>query len=459
MARSGVPLFNLSQDDGHLPLNATDQDRKRASPEGRWAAVLDGLDETEREALSTEVDRALSGRIRDLELKGRLRRLYLDTSWRHRSRVSRAWLTWSTVLSLPMMLLDVMYLPSLVHPAFLMRLVVLPFAYLALIWVWARPRGDWIEGSTLPLAVGVMMIAGGVLGFAGGDQTTFRYLTAALLASSTAIVIFPVTLFWTVSAVAATIAGYTAFGLFDPMFSTKDTIAFAMFFTLVLAALIPARRTINILQQHGFVLNLRGALQKRTLASVNARLAVLANTDALTSLPNRRAFAEESARLWAEASKPPRALGILLFDIDHFKKLNDSAGHATGDRCLAAIADAIRAVVSDGGLYARYGGEEFICIVSDATPLAILRLAEALRAAIEALAWPNPGVGRPVTISVGLALGITDGRPEGLTALIGAADEALYRAKARGRNRVAAAWEILPDAVPGQLLALDQRRA
>jgi diguanylate cyclase (GGDEF)-like protein len=335
----------------------------------------------------------------------------------------------------------------------------IPLVYTTLIWVWTRPRSDWIEGSTLPLAVGAMMLAGGVLGLTGGDHTTFRYVTAALLAASTAVVILPVTLFWTVSGVATAIVSYTLIGLLDPMFRTRDTIAFALFFALVLAALIPARRTMNILQQHAFVLNLRGALRKQALASANARLAVLASTDALTGLPNRRAFEDEAARLWSDPAEPAHSFGIVLFDIDHFKRLNDTAGHAEGDRCLAAIARAIRGVLPPSAMCARYGGEEFICILREATPRDVLRFAEALRATVEALAWPNPGVGGPVTVSVGLAVGETDRRSETLAAIIELADAALYRSKAEGRNRIVPSWEpTLGEAVdrpflPAQLCA------
>ncbi len=91
----------------------TEAARQAGSSDDRWAAVLDALDQPGRDALSAETDEALSGRIRDLELKGGLRRLYLETSWRQRSRVSRAWLTWAMVLSFPMILLDWIYLPSL----------------------------------------------------------------------------------------------------------------------------------------------------------------------------------------------------------------------------------------------------------------------------------------------------------------------------------------------------------
>lgn len=440
-------------------MTTTGQDRRRATPQGRWAAVLDGLDEPGREALSAEIERALARRTRNLELEGILRRLYLDKSWYQRSRVARAWLTWAILLSFAMILLDWLYLPSLLHPGILIRMVFIPAAYLGLIWVWARRRTDWVQGSTLPLAVLVIMLAGAVLGFAGGGHTTFRYLNAALLTAMTAVVIFPVTPFWTVTGVATAIAGYTVFGLLDPMFLTNETIAFALFYALVLTALIPARRTINILQQHGFVLNLRGALQERALASANARLAVLANTDALTGLPNRRAFGDESLRLWSDSSDPPRSLGIVLFDIDHFKRLNDTAGHSVGDQCLAAVARTIRQMIPASGMCARYGGEEFICILGDATPRGVLHIAEALRAAVEALAWPNPGVGRPVTVSVGLAVGTTDRRPESLAALIGFADEALYRAKAGGRNRVAAAWDMPSTVSPERSSAPEQRCA
>ena len=418
--------------------------------------MLDGLDEADHEALFVEVDQALSGRIRDLTLTGRLRRLYFDTSWHHRSRVSRAWLTWAALLSCPMILLDWIYLPSLFYPAFLMRAIFLPLTYAGLVWVWSRPRADWMEGSTLPLSIVTMMTAAGILGIIGGGLTPYHYLTAGIIAASTALVIFPVTLFWTVSGAVAAVACFFGFSLLDPVSSTNHAIAFAVFFALVLTALIPARRTITILQQHAFVLNLRGVLQGQALASANARLAVLASTDLLTGLPNRRAFSDESARLWAGSSEPPRSFGIVLFDIDHFKKLNDAAGHASGDQCLAAIAGAIRDVAPENGFCARYGGEEFICILADATPRGILRFAENLRAGIESMAWPNPGAGRSVTVSVGLALAVTDRQPDGLAALISLADDALYRAKSGGRNRVAAAWMTptgLADLPPVQLTA------
>ncbi len=437
----------------------TETKRQGGSSSGRWAAVLDALDPQGRDALSAEVDEALSRRIRDLDLKGGLHRLYLDTSWRRRSRLARAWLIWSMILSGLMIPLDWLHAPALLYPSGLLRLCVLPIAYAALAWVWSRPRADWVEGATLPLAVIMMMTGGGVLGLFGEEQTLYRYLTAALLVGSTALLIFPVTLAWTIGGAGASIACFVGFGLLDPVSPVKDTLAFAVFFALILGAVVRARRTKMILQQHAFLLNLRGALQERALAGANARLALLANTDALTGLPNRRAFEDEAARLWSDPSDPPQSFGIVLFDIDHFKRLNDTAGHAEGDRCLAAIARAIREVLPSTGMCARYGGEEFIAILRNAGPRDVLRLAEHLRATIEALAWPNPGIKGPVTVSLGLAVGETDRRSETLAALIDLADAALYRSKAEGRNRIVPSWEpTLGEAIdrpflPAQLCA------
>lgn len=407
----------------------------------RWATILGDLDDADRIALSDEVDRTLSGRIRDIALTPRLHSLCRRTSWRQRSRIVTAWLTWAMLLSIPMMVFDWLYDPSLLWTALIVRGPLLLVAFPSLIWMWSRPRRDWVEGLTLTLAVLTIMVIAGALGLAGGGPALHQYMAAGVLAASTAVVIFPVTLTWTMVGTATVLAFYLVLGLFDPASPVNATLSFCLFCAVVLGALVLSRRTMNIIQQHSFLLNLRSILQTEALAKANRRLAVLANTDALTGLANRRAYEDEARRLWADSSEPPRSLGVILFDIDHFKHLNDKAGHAHGDQCLMAVAREIERIMPHGSLCARYGGEEFICVLSDATPRGVQRLAEELRAAIEALAWPNPGIGRPVTVSIGVSVAPTDRRPESLTELVRAADAALYRAKDGGRNRIAAAWE------------------
>ena len=432
-------------------MTRSQQPASSVPPGAPRETAVDGPDDAQREALSGELDRILSGRIRDIALSGRLADLYGETSWRQRSRIARAWLFWAMGLSFPMVALDWLYQPQVLRAALLMRGPVFLIVYSALAWIWARPRHASTEGATLLATVAVLMLVGSVLGRAGDEGALHHYLAAAVFAASTALTIIPVRLAWTIASTVAALVAYVAVGLSKPVPRVSITIAFGLFFALVLGAVVLSRRTMNTIQQHAFLLNLRGNLQTRALADANARLAILAATDALTGLPNRRAFEDEAGRLWGDASGPPRSLGIVLFDIDHFKRLNDAAGHGVGDRCLAAIGDRIRAVLPAQGFCARYGGEEFIVLLPDAAPPDLLRAAERLRAAVADMAvadmaFPNPGLpGSPhVTVSLGIAHGVANGRPDDLAGLIAAADGALYRAKAEGRDRVAAAWDPRP---------------
>jgi diguanylate cyclase (GGDEF)-like protein len=129
----------------------------------------------------------------------------------------------------------------------------------------------------------------------------------------------------------------------------------------------------------------------------------------------------------------------MMVDVDHFKILNDVAGHAEGDRCLQAIASAVKANIRPGtDLVARYGGEEFVVILAGADRHAALAIAERTRAAIERLGLENPGLTgqRRLTVSVGVACVRPACSGLSQSQLVQAADEALYVAKQTGRNRV-----------------------
>jgi diguanylate cyclase (GGDEF)-like protein/PAS domain S-box-containing protein len=186
------------------------------------------------------------------------------------------------------------------------------------------------------------------------------------------------------------------------------------------------------------VLTLRDISLKK---QIEAELAALARTDALTGVANRRAFDDLLEREWARAVREGSRLTLLMVDVDNFKSFNDHNGHQVGDDCLRAVANALVDSVSrPGDLVARYGGEEFAVILPDTDQKGALRLAAAALAAIEALQLPNPGnAACPwVTVSIGVATAVaTSGgtirMPEGL---LQAADMALYKAKAAGRNRV-----------------------
>ena len=159
-----------------------------------------------------------------------------------------------------------------------------------------------------------------------------------------------------------------------------------------------------------------------------------ASTDALTGLPNRRYF-DEFCGLLARRRRSGDAVGVLMIDIDKFKVLNDTHGHATGDEVLRAVGGAIVAAVREDDVPARYGGEEFVVLLRNPSPAVALDVGERVRMAVRELDLGRLGV-RTVTVSVGVA--VADEADQPIAELIEQADRALYRAKRAGRDRVIA---------------------
>jgi diguanylate cyclase (GGDEF)-like protein len=159
-----------------------------------------------------------------------------------------------------------------------------------------------------------------------------------------------------------------------------------------------------------------------------------ATTDALTGLPNRRYF-DEFCGLLARRRRSGDAVGILMIDIDRFKRLNDRHGHATGDEVLRAVGSAIVAAVREDDVPARYGGEEFVVLLRNPSPAVALEVGERVRSSVAALDLTRMGVAR-VTVSVGVAVARQADQP--IADLTAQADAALYRAKRAGRDRVLA---------------------
>lgn len=175
------------------------------------------------------------------------------------------------------------------------------------------------------------------------------------------------------------------------------------------------------------------------LAEVNEALSRLNSQDGLTGLSNRRCFDEALKRESRDASFADAPLSLVLLDVDHFKAFNDGRGHQAGDECLRAVSRILDAQRAAGGeVVARYGGEEFAMILPGHDTEAALSRAERLRAAVEEQRLPHGSSATApwVTVSVGVATRV--GGVDDTAALIAAADEALYRAKRAGRNRVAA---------------------
>jgi diguanylate cyclase (GGDEF)-like protein len=164
----------------------------------------------------------------------------------------------------------------------------------------------------------------------------------------------------------------------------------------------------------------------------------LAQHDTLTGLKNRRVFDEHLDLLWQRGIDESRALAILMLDIDHFKAYNDRYGHQAGDQTLRRVAQALQNFVTRPlDVLARYGGEEFAVILYDIDGRQAEALAERMRRAIGELAIQHTGspAGAAVTISAGVAV-IEPSRERRARGALQLADQALYEAKLRGRNRV-----------------------
>ena len=187
-----------------------------------------------------------------------------------------------------------------------------------------------------------------------------------------------------------------------------------------------------------FVLLFQTAAIYERLAETAERLRNESLTDVLTGLANRRSFEDRFAQVLRECARDRRPVALLAIDVDNFKAYNDTFGHQAGDECLRAVAAALtRSVGRARDHVARTGGEEMAVIMPEADMRGAAIVAERMRAAVQSVALPagNGAAHRVVTISVGV-VAADDPASASVEALVRAADEALYRAKGEGRNRV-----------------------
>ncbi len=176
------------------------------------------------------------------------------------------------------------------------------------------------------------------------------------------------------------------------------------------------------------------AVNKHQLQSANDQLKHLSRTDRLTGLNNRGHWEEELKREYSRHRRYGSTAALVMFDIDHFKKVNDTYGHQAGDKVIQAVAEVVRKEARDTDIAGRYGGEEFVILLPDVDSAGARLFAERLRQKTEALTVDYDGQVIPFTISLGvadLAQSSNDHQQ-----LIEWADHALYQSKRNGRNQV-----------------------
>lgn len=174
----------------------------------------------------------------------------------------------------------------------------------------------------------------------------------------------------------------------------------------------------------------RVAERTAELAGANAKLDRLAHEDALTALPNRRAADALLESRFAQHQRSRRPLAVLLADIDHFKRVNDSFGHPAGDEVLRVVARRLASALRASDVVARFGGEEFVVVLPDTDGEGLAAVGEKLRLAVAAAPVPPAG---QVSISLGATVLLAG---DSLAQMLHRADQALYAAKAGGRNRL-----------------------
>ena len=185
--------------------------------------------------------------------------------------------------------------------------------------------------------------------------------------------------------------------------------------------------------------------------AMQAELKRASLTDALTGLPNRRAFESAGAQVWEAALHSSKPLSLLVVDADHFKRFNDRYGHQVGDDVLRSLAHCFTTSVHrPSDLVCRVGGEEFALLLPDTDQAGAYRIAEKVHAEVSALAVGSAGIGAgAVTVSIGLAAAVPSATEiTALNDLYRLADEALYEAKAGGRNQTCCAKPYDPAVAP-----------
>jgi len=286
--------------------------------------------------------------------------------------------------------------------------------------------GPWLQRLYLPFAqvlvpVRNALVALTVAGVAAGGQLESLMLLPMLVIGP--FLVFGLRFRAAVVAVTITLITYAAAAVYFGL-TPALTVRSSLLLLLVAGACGVVART------------LEKSARARFLES--HAMAELAQHDALTGLKNRRVFDEQFEQLWQRAVDEDRVIAIVLIDVDHFKDYNDRYGHQAGDRTLRRVAQILQAFVTrPHDVIARYGGEEFVVVLYDVDIAEPEKLAERMRRGVCGLALEHRGsrVGDIVTISAGVAV-VEPSEERRSRGALQLADQALYLAKTRGRNRV-----------------------
>jgi diguanylate cyclase (GGDEF)-like protein len=391
-------------------------------------------------ALEAEAERLLAGRTRDIRFSPDMLRAYREKNWPQRSKIVRAWMVWVAAIAMAFVPVSYLIVPGSFRLAAFISGFLVPALHMCTYLVWRKPRNSIVEGLSLVLLMFSVTVVYGWLAVASGGTDYERLLTCVVFVNAIAIFVFNISYGWSLALMIGAIGNFFVFEIFNPAVSFEQAIGTTIFYAMGIFAATAARRTQSILAQKTFLMSLRDQYRSAKLRDANRQLEILATCDHLTGLANRRSAEEQITKLWNDRRLAKTSVAFVMADIDWFKLLNDTAGHAAGDNCIKRVANTIQATLRSGDdTVCRHGGEEFLIVLSNTTPELAWIIAERIRAAVEALGIVNPGIQRSdgskpvITISLGVAFARDGVAPQTVAKW---ADDALYDAKRSGRNMV-----------------------
>lgn len=315
--------------------------------------------------------------------------------------------------------------------------IITPLALASFFVLWRNPR-PWIRESME--AVLTVLIAAGLLYLV---TTSTSPLAVHAHYSMLLILVFPNIIqrvrFW--YALSASVIVITMYAFAIPhIHGMEQSIVFGAVLTLSTTTMLSLFANWKL--EHDFrreyLVALRDKLRAQSLLSANETLSAISMRDPLTGLANRRRLEQFIIALTNAAETATKPVVFMMIDIDHFKRFNDHYGHQAGDDCLKMVAHTLEQNLRTGtDLAVRLGGEEFLVVLPDSTLFDGVQVAERIRADVErqAIGHGNSPTAPVVTVSIGVAVVRPDARMDYADAIL-SADEALYVAKQRGRNRV-----------------------
>jgi diguanylate cyclase (GGDEF)-like protein len=388
--------------------------------------------------LKSDIEALLNLRLGKLALPPKLLAMYTARTRANNRKMMASWCAWVAFINIPIGCLDPFVVPPALLADFIIFRLMISLSFGLSSAALRNKRFAGHERAVIIIPCLIMMVLAGAAGIkTHSNELLFGYLANAIVIIYTGIMFLRLNLRdaqW-LGRLAVAVMGI--FLLASGRGDGAEKLQNFAFYGGAMIAVVQTRRIQNLYHYRMFLLNLRDEMSNSEASALNEQLSSIAYTDKLTGLPNRR-YLDEIFASMSDATKNLFPLSLCMVDIDHFKALNDKLGHLQGDRCLRLVAAAIRENLRGArDIVARYGGEEFVIVLPGASPETAQEIAERVRAAIEALGHTNPG--SPfgiVTASFGIA-GI-EAPPLIVQALMAQADQALYRAKSAGRNKIAA---------------------